>query len=148
MTVLTITPFHPDDQAAVKQLILAGLVEHWGFLDPTKNPDLEDIAASYRPGTFLVARLDNEIAGTGALIPHQAGTAEIVRMSVAPQHRRKGIGRRILDELLEQAQAQGYRQVILETTDTWQEVIKFYLDCGFHITHYKDGDVYFLLELV
>ena len=148
MKQLLIIPFHPDDQAAVKQLILAGLVEHWGFLDPTKNPDLEDIAASYHAGTFLVARLEEEIVGTGALVPRQAGTAEIVRMSVAQQHRRSGIGRRILAALIAQARAQGFQRVILETTATWQEVIEFYLRCGFRITHYQDGDVYFLLELL
>ena len=148
MKQLLITPFHPDDQAAVKQLILAGLVEHWGFLDPTKNPDLEDIAASYHAVTFLVARQEEEIVGTGALVPRQAGTAEIVRMSVAQQHRRSGIGRRILAALIAQARAQGFQRVILETTATWQEVIEFYLRCGFRITHYQDGDVYFLLELL
>jgi len=144
----SITPFHPDDQAAVKQLILAGLVEHWGFLDPTKNPDLENITVSYAGTTFLVARLGSDIVGTGALVAHQAGTAEIVRMSVAQQHRRSGIGQRILDALIAQARAQGFHQVILETTATWQEVIEFYLRCGFRITHYLDGDVYFLLELL
>ena len=148
MTHLTITPFHPDDQVAVKQLILAGLVEHWGFLDPTKNPDLENIAVSYAGATFLVARWGADIIGTGALVPHQAGTAEIVRMSVAQQHRRRGIGRRILDALIAQARAQGFQRIILETTATWQEVIEFYLRCGFRITHDKDGDVYFLLELL
>ena len=148
MTHLLITPFHPDDQTAVRQLILVGLVEHWGFLDSTKNPDLENIAVSYAGATFLVARLGNDIVGTGALVPHQAGTAEIVRMSVAQQQRRSGIGRRILDALVEQARAQGFQRVILETTATWQEVIEFYLRCGFRITHDQDGDVYFLLELL
>ena len=45
------------DQEAAQRLILAGLVEHWGTLDPTKNPDLDDIQRSYvsRGHTFLVA---------------------------------------------------------------------------------------------
>ena len=148
MEHFSIMPFHPDDQAAVKQLILAGLIGHWGFLDLTKNPDLDYIAASYGDGTFLVARLGNDIVGTGALVPRQAGTAEIVRMSVAQQHRRSGIGRCILEALVEQARAQGFQRVILETTATWQEVIEFYLRCGFRITHEHQGDVYFLLELL
>ncbi|MCP4415536.1 MAG: hypothetical protein GY805_02870, partial [Chloroflexi bacterium] len=45
---IVIRPFHPQDQSATKQLILAGLVEHWGELDPSLNPDLNDIARSYR----------------------------------------------------------------------------------------------------
>ena len=147
MQPLTLTPFEPSDQVDVKELILSGLVEHWGFLDETKNPDLDDIAASYAGGTFLVGRLGDRIVGTGALVPRSSDTAEIARMSVAKELRQQGIGRRILQALLEQARAQGFRQVILETTATWSEVVEFYLRCGFHITHYKDGDVYFALPI-
>lgn len=140
--------FQSGDQEEVKDLVLAGLVEHWGVLDPTLNPDLDDIGTSYTGATFLVARQNGSIIGTGAIVPRLDGTAEIVRMSVAASHQRKGIGRMILQALVEHARQTGFRRVILETTDTWQEVIAFYLDFGFHITHYQDGDVYFELNLV
>jgi hypothetical protein len=42
-----IRPFHPNDQNAAQQLILDGLREHWGELDPTLNGDLDDIMGSY-----------------------------------------------------------------------------------------------------
>ena len=129
-------------------MILSGLVEHWGFLDETKNPDLEDIAVSYAGATFLVGRLGDRIVGSGALVPRSRETAEIVRMSVAKEMRQQGIGRQILGALLEQARAQGFQRVILETTATWSEVVAFYLRCGFHITHTQDGDVYFMMEIV
>ena len=35
--------FAGGDQEAAKNLILNGLVEHWGRLDPTLNQDLDDI---------------------------------------------------------------------------------------------------------
>jgi hypothetical protein len=44
MPDLTISPFHPADQAAARTLILAGLQERWGHLDPRYNADLDDIA--------------------------------------------------------------------------------------------------------
>jgi ribosomal protein S18 acetylase RimI-like enzyme len=144
---ITLHPFQPADQAEVKALVLAGLVEHWGVLDTSKNPDLDDIAASYAGATFLVARQNGRIIGTGALVPRQEGTAEVVRMSVAAECRRKGVGRTLLQTLVDHAQNSGIQRVILETTDTWQEVIAFYLSFGFHITHYQDGDVYFELML-
>ena len=147
METISVQPFCPADQAEVKSLILAGLVDHWGVLDPTKNPDLEDIAAAYAGATFLVARLAGRIVATGALVPRGEGVAEIVRMSVARDLRRRGLGRSILTRLIEQARRDGLRQVVLETTDTWQEVIAFYLDFGFRITHYAGGDVYFALDL-
>ena len=144
---LMLRPFQPGDQEACKALVLSGLVDHWGVLDPTKNPDLNDIARSYARATFLVAWQGERVVGSGALVPRGGGSAEVVRMSVAKDLRRSGIGKLILTRLIEQARADGCRQVILETTDTWQEVIAFYLRFGFEITHYMDGDVYFRLNL-
>lgn len=145
--MITLAPFHPANQAAVKELILAGLVEHWGFLDAEKNPDLDDIAASYAEATFLVAWLNNQIVGTGALVMRLDGVGEIVRMSVAWNLRRQGIGRSILQALLDQARALGFRQVILETTAAWQEVVEFYQRNGFLVTHHQDGDIYFMKDI-
>lgn len=144
---ITILPFQPEYQAEVKNLILAGLAEHWGQLDPTKNPDLNDIGLSYANAVFLVARQNNRIVGTGALVPRSNDTAEIVRMSVTADMRRKGIGRMILQRLCEQAKLSGYRRLVLETTETWHEVIEFYKQFGFRVTHHFDGDVYFSLEI-
>jgi putative acetyltransferase len=146
-TDITLQLFRPADQVEVKALILGGLIEHWGVLDPTKNPDLEDIASTYAGATFLVARQAGRIIGTGALVPRTESTAKVVRMSVAADCRRRGIGNTILNALVTHARQTGFRRVILETTDTWQEVIAFYLLFGFHITHYQDGDVYFELVL-
>lgn len=144
---ITLHEFQPADQAAVKALVLAGLADHWGFLDPTLNPDLNDIAASYAGAAFLVARRGEQIVGCGALVPRGNGTGEIVRMSVTRNLRGQGIGRLILAALTERARSLGYRRIVLETTETWQEVVAFYLQCGFQITHRTGGDVYFALEL-
>jgi hypothetical protein len=65
---IVIKPFQPEDQEEVKQLVLAGLVEHWGSLDPTRNPDLNDIAQTYAQDIFLVAWEGDKIIGTGALV--------------------------------------------------------------------------------
>ena len=144
---IVILPFQPKYQAEAKDLILAGLAEHWGALDPSKNPDLNDIGSNYSKGLFLVALQDNQLIGTGAIVPTSNGVAEIVRMSVATTMRRNGIGNMILGRLCEHAKSNGYKRIILETTDTWQEAIEFYKRFGFQITHYLDGDVYFALDL-
>ncbi len=136
-------PFQPQDQQPARELILEGLVEHWGFLDPTLNPDLNDIAHTYANGLFLTAWQGMTLVGTGAFLPVDGQTVQIVRMSVRKSHRRLGLGKRILEALLQEAARRGYRRAILETTATWTEVIAFYLQCGFAITHYADGDVYF-----
>ena len=141
--IFSFRSFQPGDQPAVKELILAGLVEHWGFLDQTLNTDLNDIQASYQGATFLVACVDNEIVGCGALVPRNPDTAEIVRMSVAARFRRLGLGTQILNHLLGVARETEYPQVILETTAKWEDAVAFYLRNGFQVTHYQDDDVFF-----
>ncbi len=142
-----ILPFQPENQADVKNLILAGLAEHWGTPDPTKNSDLDNIGVTYTNAIFLVAWQNSKIVGSGALVPKENGVAEIVRMSVAATMRRKGIGTKILQSLCEQAKLNGTKRLVLETTETWHEVIEFYNQFGFKVTHYLDGDVYFSLEI-
>jgi len=144
---ILIRPFRPEDQAAAQGLILDGLVEHWGFLDPTKNPDLDDIASTYADGTFLVAWLGDDLVGTGALVREADGVARIVRMSVATHLRRRGIGTLVLKRLCGEARAAGYAQIVLETTSTWEDAIAFYKRNGFRVIGSRDGDTHFVLDL-
>jgi GNAT superfamily N-acetyltransferase len=144
---LLVRAFRPEDQAAAKQLILEGMEEHWGYLDSTKNPDLNDIKSSYANGTFLVAWLGEELVGTGALIDEADGVARIVRMSVAKHRQRRGIGTLILQHLCEHARAMGYHHIVLETTSTWGNANAFYQACGFRVTGTSGGDTHFVFEL-
>jgi len=144
---LSIVPFRPEDQQPAKALILAGMEEHWGVLDESKNPDLDDIASSYADGFFLVAWQDGEMVGTGAFRPVSGDTVEIVRMSVKREKRRQGIGHEILTELCWRAYREGYERAILETTASWDEVIAFYQAFGFEVIHQEGGDVYFAMDL-
>ena len=144
---IIVSPFKQAYQVQAKKLVLAGLEEHWRVLDLSKNHDLDDIGTSYINGLFLIALRNNEIVGTGAIVPRPDNTGEIVRMSVATHLRRNGIGKMLLDELCNYARKVGYVKIVLETTETWQEVIEFYKNYGFRITHYRDGDVYFSLEI-
>jgi GNAT superfamily N-acetyltransferase len=144
---IRIRRFRPGDQTAAKVLILEGLREHWGTIDPGKNPDLDDIAAAYAGGVFRVAVAGGRIIGTGALVLHGNGEAEIRRMSVVRALRRRGVGGALLRRLIEDARSAGCRRIILETTAAWEEAAAFYLRRGFRKTHRRDGDQFFLLEL-
>ena len=142
-----IRPFQARDQDSVKMLILVGLKEHWGTLDTSLNPDLNDVAAAYGTETFLVAVQNGRIVGTGALIHEVDDISRIVRMSVDPKLRRMGIGRQLLAALCDAAKKRSYRQIVLETTSNWDDAIRFYLAHGFQIVEYRDGDTHFLLNL-
>ena len=137
--MILIKPFESRDQEAVRRLILAGLAEHWGEIDPGLNPDLDDIAASYEDATFLVAWLDGRIVGSGALVPRSDEAAEIVGMSVVSELRGRGIGQSMLNRLCQEAAEAGFRRLVLETTSTWEDVIEFYKRFGFRMTHTREG---------
>ena len=137
-----IRPFHPTDQAHTQQLILAGLAEHWGTLDPTLNADLNDIAHSYQGETFLLAVQAQEIVGCGALIEEngQMGYGRIVRMSIKKENRRQGIGQLILNHLETIASQRHFCKIVLETTQAWEDADAFYLANGDQIICHNLGD--------
>jgi putative acetyltransferase len=141
----------PDEQDAVRLLILSGLAEHWGTVDPALNRDLDDLASTYADGRVVVARDGGDVVGTGTVIPRDGGIAEIVRMSVAPRYRRTGLGRRLVEELVETARGWRAEQVVLETSAHWTEVVDFYECCGFTLTHFDEGefgrDAWFAMKL-
>ena len=53
---IRICDFSRSYQDAAAQLVNTGLGEHFGFIDPTMNPDLYDIGDSYELGDFGAAR--------------------------------------------------------------------------------------------
>jgi GNAT superfamily N-acetyltransferase len=144
---LVIRPFAPADQEAARSLVLRGLAERWGWLDESKNADLDNIAATYADGVFLVARLGEELVGTGALLAEGREIGRVVRMSVARKQRRQGVGRRLLQALLAAARARGYRRVVLETTATWQDAVAFYSEQGFRPVAVRNGEMHFAYDL-
>lgn len=146
---LRIRPFSPADQPATRQLILDGLAGHFGWLDETANPDLDDIQSSYldRGARFVVAEIAGELVGTGALIAEAPGVGRLVRMSVSGQHRRRGIGRALVEHFILIAQAAGYTRLIIETNDDWDDAIGLYRRCGFVEERRAAGETHMALDL-
>jgi ribosomal protein S18 acetylase RimI-like enzyme len=146
---VSLRPFTPADQAAARQLILSGLGEHFGYIDETKNPDVDDIKAHYleQGHLFVVAESGAALAGTGALITEAAEIGRIVRMSVARQYRRQGIGRMIVAHLIEMARQRGLRKILVETNLDWDDAIGLYKRCGFSEYGRDDESVHLCLEL-
>jgi GNAT superfamily N-acetyltransferase len=146
---LTIRSFEPRDQDAARQLILTGLGEHFGWIDETCNPDLDDIMASYiKQGyALVVAEIGAELVGTGGLVTECEGVGRIVRMSVGRMHRRKGIGRALIAHLLYVARQRGFSQVLVSTDLGWEDAAGLYKHCGFTEYSHDDVGIHFSLSL-
>ncbi len=141
-----VTLAQPHDLAAVRALIIAGLTQRWGSYVDSMNPDLESFERTYASASIVVA-IEGEIVGCGVLIAETPGIGRIVRMSVASDRQRTGIGGRVLRGLLDRAVALGYSQIVLETSADWDSAVAFYKRHGFVPTEQRDGDQHFRFDL-
>jgi len=151
MADVVVERYDDADRDAARAVVLAGLEEHWGSLDPELNHDVDDLAAAYPTGTVVVARVEDAVVGVGVIVPAGPGEAEVKRMSVLRSHRRRGIATAVLAALVDVAREWGCRAVVLETTTTWTEAVAFYRGSGFTHTHDEEGafgsDSHFRLDL-
>jgi ribosomal protein S18 acetylase RimI-like enzyme len=131
---------------AVLSLIVAGLTERWGKYSCDANPDLERFPRFYEQSIILVAVREVKLVGVGILHPVGSASAQIVRMSVARECRREGIGTHILRELLNVAAARDFTHISLETTASWESAVRFYESRGFVRTRVESDDQYFELR--
>ena len=65
--------------------------------------------------------------------------AEVLRVAVAPAHRKKGYGAAVMDAFLQQAQSQGATRVFLEVRESNQAAIGLYLSRGFEKTRIREN---------
>ena len=66
-------------------------------------------------GYFVVAQQENRTIGCGGFRPLDEECAEIKRMFVRPEVRRRGGARQILRHLEEEVRRRGFRSTVLET---------------------------------
>jgi DNA-binding MarR family transcriptional regulator/GNAT superfamily N-acetyltransferase len=91
-------------------------------------------------GLFLVAILESEPVGCGALKVYTDGPPEIKRLWTAPTARGIGLGRRLLTELERAAAASGATTVRLDTNRSLIEAIALYRSTGYEeIARYNDN---------
>ncbi len=146
---MNIRPILPHQAPLARALILAGMVERWGWLDETANPDLTDIWTTYvcAGHRFFVGERAGEIVATGALWFVQERVGRIVRMSVAQQWRGLGFGRKMTDHLIASARHAGCHTLLVETNDSWQSALMLYRTAGFIETHRDGVEVHMQLQL-
>jgi putative acetyltransferase len=80
---------------------------------------------------YVAAFVGGSPVGCGALREFDGTTAEVRRMYVRPEHRRKQVGGAILVHLIRSARELGYERLILETGNRQAPAISFYEHHGF-----------------
>lgn len=77
-----------------------------------------------------VTLLDGAPVGA-ALIARRGRASRLAGMAVVPAARRRGVGRALMAQLLDEARARGERAMVLEVIEQNEPAVKLYEACGF-----------------
>jgi putative acetyltransferase len=102
----------------------------------TESHDLEVInhpkeAILDRGGHIFLAREGNKIIGTAGLANEGDSVYELVKMTVAPEFRGKGISKMLIEKCLEKARELKAKKVFLYSNSQLQTAISLYKKYGF-----------------
>lgn len=144
--MIQIRRIEPDEVPAAKRLIYR--VAHVVFNDarPLEESiacfesrgelkDMNDIQQTYfdNGGIFLVMSDEDQLIGTGAICKLEDKTCELKRLWLLNEYHGKGLGYRMMQELLSFAREKGYERIRLETDPVYQErAVEFYKRLGFY----------------
>ena len=115
--------------------------------------ELENPLIKYDPvkGAIILAYHDNEVGGCVALHSlddKEEYACEMKRLYVRPGFRKLGIGRLLVDKILEVAKEKGYKKMKLDTLKKLEAAIDLYKAYGFTTTqpYYANplGDVVYM----
>lgn len=110
------------------------------FVVEQQIPVEEELDQHDATATHAVALYLGRVIGTGRLVCQDDATGRIGRMAVDEAFRRRGVGRRILDYLEQEARSRGLSRCVLHA----QEYVKaFYAGHGYR----EQGDVFLEVDI-
>jgi DNA-binding MarR family transcriptional regulator/GNAT superfamily N-acetyltransferase len=131
VAIRTVDPAGPDAKRCLRAYFAELSRRSDAPFDPTKGTSAEPHELRPPAGAFLVAYLNAEPVGCGAVKHHPGEPSDIKRMWVAETVRGLGLGRRLLAELEELARASGAHAVRLDTNSALVEAIQMYRSSGY-----------------
>ena len=112
-------------------------LEYQGF-----TAELAGLPAPYQQpgGALLIAKVDGDIAGCAALRRLDEHTGEMKRLYVRPDYRRFGLGKLLVEAIIQAAHQAGYRELRLDTLPSMASAQGLYRRHGFtEIAPYNDS---------
>lgn len=108
------------------------------------DEELAGLPGEYSPpsGRLILACDDGKLAGCVALHRIDDNVCEMKRLYLRPEFRKKGIGRRLANTIIEIALEIGYAKMRLDTVPSMKEAILLYHSLGFaEIGSYRPNPV-------
>ena len=134
----TFRPATNDDLLAIRAVLFSVRCE-FGVVDETgkSDTDLNNLAKNYFEGggmfEVIVDRRSNRIVGCAGLRPRSRRRAELCKMYILKSARGRGLGKRLLEDLLAAARRGGFAEVWLETNSMLTLATSLYEKYGFQL---------------
>ena len=98
--------------------------------------EVSGLPGAYAPpdGALVLALTEGQAAGCAALRRFDADRGEAKRLYVRPQFRGRGVGRALLDWVIGEARAMGYRELVGDTIPQMAVALAMYDRAGFERT--------------
>jgi N-acetylglutamate synthase-like GNAT family acetyltransferase len=127
-----IREFQPGDETAFRNLNEQWIIRYFRveakdeatFRDPQK-------AIIERGGRIFIASVDGQSVGCCALLRIDSDEYEVAKMAVTPGQQGRGIGRRLLQRAINEAQHMHARRLYLETNHRLENAVRLYESVGF-----------------
>lgn len=120
------------DGQGVREMVFR-VFEEFGFDREPTDTDLDDIEGSYLApgGLFEVVERHGQIVGSAGIKPVHEGVCELRKMYLAREVRGCGLGKQLLERMIEAARARGFRRMELETASCLVDALRLYQGYGF-----------------
>ena len=121
-----------EDAGSIIELVHTVLIEYGLIPEPNGvDKDLADVETSYNNGYFGVIKENEKIVATYGLFHLDDHAVEIRKMYAAIGARGKGLGKWMVNHLIQIARHNGYKIIELETASALKEAIRLYEKMGF-----------------
>jgi GNAT superfamily N-acetyltransferase len=125
------TPQHWQETRVLFEEYAASLdfgLEFQGF-----DQELETLPEDYGPpdGCLLLAQQDDAVLGCVAFRRIDDDICEMKRLYVRPEYRTHGLGRTLVEGIIEHARQQGYGRMRLDTVPSMEAARNLYVSFGF-----------------
>ncbi|MGW9125467.1 GNAT family N-acetyltransferase [Paenibacillus chitinolyticus] len=157
-TVLTITSMQTLEEALAFKTLNEEWIARIFTIEEADRIILDNPVENIknRGGDVLIARDGDSIVGCVALVPTGAGVFELSKMSVTPELRGRGYGRKIIHAAINHARGLGATSLFLGSSTKLPNAVHLYESVGFkHVPveqigpmPYVRADVFMDMELV
>jgi len=118
-------------------------IEKESFPDPYPKPLLK--AFFYHPSAYIVAVLGGRVIGYAIGIIRFKSLGHVISIAVQREFRGRGIGKKLLKELISRLFAMGAKRVRIEVRESNKVAINLYKEMGFVVKeriigYYNDGE--------